>query len=349
MKEIPEEQIEQIFIELAETELKPFQEEYDVWLQIPAVQEYNMSLDKRGVGKNSKRQWLRSLWHISTYLKRHPKHFDIGECATLLVKIKAGEVKQLGLSYDGTRMAMRNWFITKGISGEKLTAEGISGELSESFGKRAQDKLTKEQRRKFLVALHQIVNELDDYVLSLEWDLLPCWLYYTGTRIEASLKARIENMTPKDVEKMRKVGTVIARVVDKGKHKRGRMTWRKLCTGELKNKIVRLLEARGNPQEGLLFDRLVNADNVRTVFREAYQKAGIKGVSQPCHIWRHTADQDLLDATDWNYDLVGAILGSADTRTMKLCYGKMGETVRERGLRKAMGLPVEEVKKEFKF
>jgi site-specific recombinase XerD len=345
MKRTPEERINVIFRELAETELKPFQMEWDVWLQIPEVQEYNLMLDKREVAKDTKNKYLRTLWYASTYLKRHPAHFDIDECATLLTILRKTKVH--GLSYDMTRMAIRNWFITKGVSGELLTAKGISGELCENFGKRAHDRLTKEQRRRFIEALHEIVNSMSDYVLSLTWDLLPYWLYYTGTRIAASLQVRIENITPKEIDSMKTANKLRVKVIDKGRHKRGRTKWWKLCVGELKEKIIRLLEARGNPQQGLLFEGL-SYQKVRQVFREAYRKAGIE-VAQPCHIWRHTGAQDLLDATDWNYEVVASILGWKDTRTLKQCYGAMGETVKERALRKAMGEPIEEIKKEFKF
>jgi len=345
LSQIPEERIEQIFTELAETELKPFQEEWDVWRQIPEVQEYALSLDKREVSEKVKKQLLRTLWYVSRYLKRHPKHFDIDECAELLVKVRTGQVKEKGLSYDGLRKAIRNWFLTKGISAELLTSKGISGEIGKGFGKFAHHRLTKEQRRRFIEALHEIVNSMSDYVLSLTWDLFPYWLYYTGTRIDASLKVRIEDFFVKSNRVWK------ARVVDKGRHKKGRITWVKICVGELREKIVRLLEARGNPEHGLLFEGLPPKHRIRKVFKRAYEKARIPKelVVQPCHIWRHTGAQDLLDATDWNYELVGSILGWKDTRTLKLCYGAMGETVKERGLRKAMGEPIEEVKKEFKF
>ena len=117
--------------------------------------------------------------------------------------------------------------------------------------------------------------------------------------------------------------------------------------GELKDKIVANLESRGMPQQGFLFNGL-NDNKVREIFHEAYKRAGIK-VHQPAHIWRHTGAQELLDATDWNYDLVGAILGWKDTKTLKECYGKMGESVRERAMKKAIGMPIEEHLKEFKF
>lgn len=69
----------------------------------------------------------------------------------------------------------------------------------------------------------------------------------------------------------------------------------------------------------------------------------------PNHIWRHTFAQDFLHASDWNYELCASIGGWKDTSTLKKHYGKMSEDAKERGLQKAMGLPVEDVTYELKW
>jgi len=84
------------------------------------------------------------------------------------------------------------------------------------------------------------------------------------------------------------------------------------------------------------------------LFNEAYKIHNIK-VHQTCHIWRHTFAQDLLEATNWNYDLVASIEGWISTDTLKKHYGKMGESIREKALIKAMDLPIEIPQKDFKF
>jgi len=51
----------------------------------------------------------------------------------------------------------------------------------------------------------------------------------------------------------------------------------------------------------------------------------------------------------WNYELTASILGWKDTRTLRLFYGVIGESVKENALRKAMGEPIQEKITEFRF
>jgi hypothetical protein len=56
-----------------------------------------------------------------------------------------------------------------------------------------------------------------------------------------------------------------------------------------------------------------------------------------------------LDATDWNYELCAQTLGWEDPRILRKCYGAMSETAKEKALKKAMGIPIEETRREFRF
>ena len=69
----------------------------------------------------------------------------------------------------------------------------------------------------------------------------------------------------------------------------------------------------------------------------------------PIHIWRHTACQDMLDATDRNWELVAEVLGWESLDAMKKYYGKASEQVIQKGLLEAMGHKVEWQKREFRF
>jgi integrase len=154
------------------------------------------------------------------------------------------------------------------------------------------------------------------------------------------LKARIEN-----VEKHE--GYWIITIVDKGRHKNGRKTWRKFIVGELKEKLEKNLASRGNVESGFLFP--LRYRRALDIFKEAYEQAGIPIPKQPCHIWRHTSAQDFLEATDWNYELCAQTLGWENSNILRKCYGSMSEVAKEKALRKAMGMPIEEIRKEFKF
>lgn len=106
-------------------------------------------------------------------------------------------------------------------------------------------------------------------------------------------------------------------------------------------------------KEGLIFPfSKYQHQSVALFLKECYAKAGIPEKlwrGMPIHIWRHTACQDLLDATDRNWELVAEVLGWESLDTMKKHYGKASEEVIQKGLLEAMGFKVEWEKKEFKF
>jgi len=336
MELIPKETIIEIFQDLKETELKPYQMGYEGFLTIAEIEQFKKILERKEVSKQHKNERLRGLWHLCVYLQRHPRNLTIEECADLLIVLKQKKIQNLG--YHGTKNTMRSWFQNiYGINGEVLTSKGIDGSLGYELGKRAHDRLTAKQRYAFIESLKEIVKR--DSLFDI-WNSLPYFLYYTATRIEASLKARIEN-----IEKHENYWIIT--VIDKGKHKNGRKTWRKFIVGELKEQLEKNLASRGNPKSGFLFPFYY--DKVRIMFIEAYEKAGIPILKQPCHIWRHTSAQDFLDATDSNYELCAQTLGWEDTRILRKCYGSMSEDAKEKALRKAMGMPIAETKKEFKF
>jgi len=358
LQQIPHAQIEAIFKELAETELKPIEMQWKVFKALLEVQEYERLLDRAEVSPAYKNQLLRGIWNLSKHFKKRPKSFNFDFLNTLadtLIQLKKGTITIDGLKNETQyRKTVRSWYIYHKISGQALTSVGITGEHGKGYGTRAKDRITIQQRKRFIDALKTILID-EGYEKEIPiWNSLTYWLFYTGTRITATLKVQIENMhwSSENLENIQTIGTV--EVIDKGRHKKGRTKWTKLIAGALKQRILENLRSRipegcdgGLPEEGLLFNGL-NANKVRIMFRKAYEMANIK-VHQPAHIWRHTASQELLDATDWNYEIVASILGWKDTKTLKECYGKMGETVRIRALKKAMGIPIEEEPKYFRF
>jgi len=336
MKQIPKETIIQIFKELGDSDLKPYQMSYEGFLTIPEVEQFKTALERRQVSRRYKNDRLRWLWHLCVYLKKHPRNLSIDECADFLIVLR--EKKIPNLNHYHVKKVMRSFFQNVyGINGDILTSKGIDASLDYELGKRAHDRLTPKQRHAFIKALKENIEK--DSLFDT-WISLPYFLYHTATRIEASLKARIE-----DIEKQEDYWIIT--VVDKGKHKNGRKVWRKLIIGELKEKLIKNLASRGNVESGFLFP--FYDDKVRPLFIKAYEQARIPIPKQPCHIWRHTSAQDFLEATDWNYELCGQTLGWEDPRILRKCYGSMSEKAKENALRKAMGLPIEETKKEFRF
>ena len=340
LKEIPKETIVQIFNELAQTELKPYQMTPEGFLTIPEVQRFKKILERRQVSKCYKNQTINYLRHLCIYLRKHPRNLNIEQCSEVLIKLKQQKIPKL--NYYKTKRTIRLWFqLIHGINSETLNSKGIDGAVDYDLGSKAYDRLTRKQRHAFIKALKEIIeNDSDEKPFIDVWLSLPYFLYYTATRIKATLDAYIENIE-------RYEDKWVITVVDKGRHKLGRKKWRKLIIGELKEKLQKNLKSRGNPKEGKLFPFYYK--KVLEIFTKAYEKAHIPIPKQKCHIWRHTSAQDFLEATNWNYELCAQTLGWEDTRTLKKCYGAMSEHQKEIALRKAMGEPIKQKRKQFKF
>ncbi|MEM2971908.1 MAG: tyrosine-type recombinase/integrase [Candidatus Bathyarchaeia archaeon] len=340
LKTIPQEEIDAVFKELAEEQLKPYEMELETFEQLPEMQEYIKTLRTLKLEKAYFRGLIRGIWYLCKHLKLRPKALTIEKLPMLrdlLLQVEEGKL-YIGMKEISLTHAIRSWYLYQvGISKEKLNKYIAS--VPPNVGKYAREKIPIELREAFIIELQKYLAEkgmLKEYPIYLS---LVYWLFYTGTRIKASLDVNIE-----DLSLIEDYG--IAKVIDKGRHKLGREKWDKIIIGDLRKAIEYNLQSRGNPKQGKLFP--LSKDTVRTTFNEIYKRLGVKYRS-PNHIWRHTFAQELLDATGWNYDLVASILGWKDTRTLKACYGEMGDAVRLNTLKRAMGMPTEEKQKEFKF
>lgn len=363
MKEISRKNIDRILMALADSTLRPAEMDYTVFEQIPAVREYaeRMLYNKKASNAYVKRR-IQSLHKICCILKLRPSHLNkehIEECALLVRKVERKEIKiqttrgiePMGLS--ATKKTLRSWFqVMHALSSQFLTSHGIP---SSAFKKpeRSRARLTREQRQAFMEVLKEKTKanwklRKRSCVFSIKFGdephlrnrmlLLPKAFYYWGSRKQATLKARIEEMQWHNPMALQKV-------LDKG-----RRTWLKRIAGDLLREFKELHESLGKPKEGLWFPFF--GDAVAELFKECYREAGIpeklwKGM--PLHIWRHTACQDLLEATDYNYELTAEILGWESIDTMKRYYGKMGEKTVDKGFLRSMGIEVPEEQKEFRF
>ena len=304
---------------------------------------------------------LRMVFRVCVLLKVKPEALTPDMAKDLLIRIRKGEVK-IG-EYD-FRMGMRVWFGFRGISGAKLTNLGMSSD--NSGADRSHLKLTEKQRHDVLEVIEKWshinwkspygkglgvnIPFADQPYLGAAIKFLPVFMYYTGTRIgekgndneTGALNALWENVTIQP-------DMVIIRLIDKGKG--GGIDWFKQLIGDGKRYFDGFMKAiQGLPKPKRIFPFKVR--EVRTFFKAAYREAGIPKEfwsGLPLHIWRHTAAQDLLHATHFNYELLASILGWENTEVMKRSYGKMPDEERTTGLMIAMGLPAEREKREFLF
>jgi len=355
MKEIKQEEIDQALGIITEGELKPSEMEWHVFRRFPEVKKYIETLlyvRKNTATYSMKR--VRMLFRVCVLLKRKPSALTPEMAKELLIRIRKGEVK-IG-EYD-YRMGMRVWFGYKGINGTLLTNLGLSSDNSGED--RSHLKFTREQRAAVMRVVENwtcrnwsngntVIPFADEPYLGAAMRFLPKFLYYTGTRIgregndnmTGALNVLWENVTIQPE-------MITIKVVDKGK--RVGIIWFKQLVGEAKADFDRfVLVSQAKPIRMFPF----RVRHVRAFLKAAYREAGIpeklwKGL--PLHIWRHTAAQDLLYATHYNYDLAAQILGWESTEVMKKSYGKIPDDERTVGLIEAMGLPVVKEKREFLF
>jgi integrase len=335
--------------------LKPAEQEWGVFRRFPEVKKYIETLlyvRKNTATYSMKR--VRMLFRVCVLLKRKPSALTPEMAKELLIRIRKGEVK-IG-EYD-YRMGMRVWFGYKGINGTLLTNLGLSSDNSGED--RSHLRFNREQRAAFMQMVENWTRRnwsngkitipfTDEPYLGAAMRFLPKFLYYTGTRIgregndneTGALNVLWENVTIQPE-------MITIKVMDKGK--RGGITWFKQLVGGAKADFDRFVQSMVL-KSVRLFPFKVR--HVRAFFKASYREAAIpeklwKGL--PLHIWRHTAAQDLLYATHYNYELAAQILGWESAEVLKKSYGKMPDEERTVGLTGAMGLPVVKERREFLF
>jgi len=375
LKELDPEEIDEIFKEIAELELKPAEMDFQVFEQIPMVKDYMAKLlYKAEVSERYARQRLKALFHVCCSLKRHPRGLTLEECADFVSKVKRKEVLYVSvrglipMGIESTKKTVRSWFeVMHRVSSQALTSEGVDGALSAGSGKRSEERLTMEQRHAFMKVVQEKVKSnwrgkvgkttasipfSSQPDLALRMLVLPKAYYYWGNRKMSVLNALIEDMAwgQSFGSGPEKIGYAVQKLIDKGKHKTGRMIWKKDTTGELLEELEQLYKWVGKPAQGRWFP--FSKAQLRVFFISCYKEAGIPEslyVGMSIHIWRHTACQDLLEATNYNFEKVAAILSWKSVDTMKKCYGKTPPSVRRKTLFQAMGYKITWEKKEFKF
>jgi hypothetical protein len=308
---------------------------------------------------------VHGLHRICIQTGKHPTALDYSDVKELMIKIGKGEVP---IKISETKKAIRTWFRFSGKSVDKLTEIGVDG-VTERLGRdRSMLKFTQEQRHKIMQTMEAMTlcDWKNDKGFSIPFgsnpDLRKAMLqfppigFYTGTRAGKERIGKdgkpvsdrgILSMSWENI-KFESEGLVIIRVVDKGK--RGGITWYKKLIGEPAKSFRQFYEEIGKPETGRVFP--FDYQTTVAFFKEVYGAAGIPSsiwAGMPLHIWRHTAAQEFLDVTDWNYGLTAKTLGWDGTQALEKHYGKMPDGAQLRGLRKAMGLPVEKEEREFLF
>ena len=365
LKEISQKEIDQALGINEKSKLTSAEKEFKIFFTIPKVKEFYESLRylKKRTEKYSGRM-VHGLHRICIHTGKHPAALEYIDVRELMIKIGKNEVP---IKDSETKKAIRAWFRFMEKSVDKLTEIGVDGVTERKGRDRSMLKFNQEQRHRIMKKMEAITlynwkskrgrsipfgsqPELRAAMLQF-----PPVAFYTGTR--AGTKRKDKDGKPVYDRGMLSMiwdhirfddGVVMIRVVDKGR--RGGLTWFKRLLGEAAADFKRFHMDVGSPNTGRVFP--FDYSKLLEFFNEVYEAAGIPKdiyAGMPLHVWRHTAAQEFLEVTDWNYGLAAKTLGWDGTQALEKHYGKMPDSSQLRGLRKAMGLPVEEVKREFKF
>ena len=342
----------------------------EIFMTIPIVAEWIEILGRKKVKAKGARDRAFSLMRVCNALGVHPSKLDLDHVADNVAKWKLAGEKKLpyprGCAYNTVRVALRSFMtIMLSVTAEQLTIKGIGAEHSAGFAKSAREKIDIDERLDILDTMRESVKQifdekninqveypLDDYVLEM---MGVCFfMYYSATRIEATLASTLN-----DSRNVFKLGYYEIGITDKGKG--SRLEWQKRFIDNGYTVLSLYIRERfGIPIEvqpkmlksmdSLLFP-LLNKDYQLecAVMKRVQVLTGSYKIVQMNHLWRHTFAQDWLHAMDGNYEVGAEIGGWKDIGTMKRCYGAVSEHIIQKGLKKAMGIKVEDEEFELRF
>jgi hypothetical protein len=166
-----------------------------------------------------------------------------------------------------------------------------------------------------LSKLQVILNEVRE--LDFEAYGADLFMFKTATRVTATLKALIENITIVESE-------AVIRVYDKGRVSKYPMghPWDKRIDREL---LAVLTQIIGERKAGKIFANITDNDlakiNKQVIMKYAPELFQRYPDLSPNHFWRHMFAQIMLDQTEWNYAIVSA-LGGWTPQALEESYGK---------------------------
>lgn len=342
----------------------------EVFARIPAVAEWLSILERKNMKPKGVRSRAFALMRVCNAIGVHPTKMNIDNVADNVNNWKVAQSKGLpyprGCSYNNVRSAIRSFFtIMMGVTPDVLTIKGIGAEHSEGFAKSAREKLSPDERVDLIRLMRESVVEvfkeqdinlttypIDDYVIEMYGVCF--FMYYTATRIDASINSTLNNR-----QNVFKTGYYEIHITDKGRG--SRIEWQKRLIDNGYDFISAYIEERfgiskdAQPKmlksiDSYLFPLLQKNYSLETnIMKRVQEKAGAWKIVQVNHLWRHTFAQDWLHAMEGNYEVGAEIGGWKDIGTMKRCYGAVSEHIIQRGLRKAMGLPVEDEDFELRY
>ena len=338
---------------------------YEYFQALPPIRRWKEAMDRRMVPSRRQTRWMQIFCHVCRHLNRFPSKITVEDCAKFVVEQRtryyADEPQIPNIAYSTIRGPIRNFFMSvHNMSGLYLKNLGIGTEALKGSGKYSRQRVPKAVRHRFEQILIEKMKATGD--IKFFEALGNCkFNFSTGTRISASLAFNFRKHDYNLAE-----GKWMFEIWDKGS--RGtKKRWEKILMGDLLDhfKMYCALRFKVTPQDletqlPFVTDHLypsfikengnLHDDKIREIIKPALIEAGIPYSDfPPTHIWRHTFAQEGLRATGYNYELVASLGGWVNTRILKEHYGQMGETAREQGLLRMMGVNVPQEVHELKW
>lgn len=282
--------------------------------ELRTVKEWLIQLDARELSRdyiNAKINLLKNvckgtmlgenLVEEGLWCMKHPDRLDLKECMEFISIMRRKGKDTYYLKRD-----LKDFMQSKGEGVGKRIAVG----KPKGYGKYAK-----------LFCEAETLNQMLQYMKNINFEtyVIDEFMYKTGTRIGATLKAKIE--------KLEQVGDqAIITVYDKGrrsKYPKGH-PWEKRLDANLLYDLKQLI---GQRTHGKIFS--MNYQEVAKLNRNAIEKFAPTILEQypklyPNHFWRHMFFQHILRKCNWNYTVAGA-LGGAVPQSVEESYGKPPE------------------------
>lgn len=338
---------------------------YEYFQALPHIRRWKEAMDRRMVSGGKQKRGMRAFYHVCRHLNRFPSKITAEECAKLVVDQRTRYYSDKPpipkLAYSSIREPIRNFFMSvHNMSGLYLKNLGIGTEALKGSGKYSRQRIPQDVRHRFEEIMIEKTKATGD--IKFFEALGNCkFNFSTGTRISASLAFNFRKHGYNLAE-----GKWIFEIWDKGSRGK-KKRWEKILMGDLLGHFKRYCSTRFEvaledleSQLPFATDHLYPSfmryngtpycDKIREIIKPALIEAGIPYSDfPPTHIWRHTFAQDGLRATSYNYELVASLGGWVNTRILKEHYGQMGETDREQGLLRMMGVNIPQEVHELRW
>ena len=287
--------------------------------ELPSVKEWLIQLDARELSRDYIQQKINLLKRVCKgrmfdldltkpdeegkvhWCLKHPDRLTLKEAMEFI-----SIIRKKGKDTYYVKRDLKDFIESKGIAVGKRIAVG----KPKGYGKYAK-----------LFVVNDTLKEVLEWLKTINFEtyVVDEFMYKTGTRIEATRKALIEEIVEIDDK-----GVIT--VYDKGrksKYPKGHPLDKRL-DAELLRDIKELI---GDRKHGKIFS--VGYNKIRKLNRKALEKFAPQILHQYPdlyinHFWRHMFFQHILRKCNWNYTIAGA-LGGATPQSVEESYGKPPE------------------------